>query len=205
MEEIGDPEKHSMGIFYNNVKVYVERMPGNGRVITAMRVYDAMNNRSATVNLLRFVLDEEQQEKRSICTRLVEMTGRTRQNTDYRLEKNASVTVSERKSDYCISALSGTQRQQAEKNTENRVTRKPAAFEDPMTVNDNSGKSLAAYWNGESKKPKAEEIAIYGNPHKKAGDNKNLEKGKKTPIIGVKKKAITGETAKKPYLGGEED
>lgn len=205
MEEIGDPEKYSMGVFYNNVRVLVERMPGNPRVITSMRVYDSINNKSATVDLLEPVLEENHEGKRSICARLVEMAGRTRQNSDYRLEKNAAVTVSERKSDYCMSTLSGPPRQ-SEKTTENVVTRKPDTFDKP--VNDDAGKSLAAYRDGES--PKAGEIANYGkgmiDARKKASDNKNLEnKGKKTPPIGTKKKAVTGEPAKKPYLGMVEE
>lgn len=108
MEEVGDAEKYSFGIFYNNMRVYVERMPGNPKIITSMQVYDALNNKSATVDLLDPILEENHEGKRSVCTRLVEMTGRTRQNTDYKLEKygNGAVTVSDRKGSYCMSQFS---------------------------------------------------------------------------------------------------
>ncbi len=108
MEEVGDAEKYSFGIFYNNMRVYVERMPGNPKIITSMQVYDALNNKSATVDLLEPILEENHEGKRSVCTRLVEMTGRTRQNTDYKLEKygNGAITVSDRKGSYCMSQFS---------------------------------------------------------------------------------------------------
>ncbi len=108
MEEVGDAEKYSFGIFYNNMRVYVERMPGNPKIITSMQVYDALNNKSATVDLLDPILEENHEGKRSVCTRLVEMTGRTRQNTDYKLEKygNGAITVSDRKGSYCMSQFS---------------------------------------------------------------------------------------------------
>lgn len=108
MEEVGDAEKYSFGIFYNNMRVYVERMPGNPKIITSMQVYDALNNKSATVDLLDPILEENHEGKRSVCTRLVEMAGRTRQNTDYKLEKygNGAITVSDRKGSYCMSQLS---------------------------------------------------------------------------------------------------
>lgn len=125
MEEMGDQEKYAMLIFYNNVQVQVERMPGNPRIITSMRVYDRINNKSATVDLLEPVLEENHEGKRSICTRLVEMAGRTRQNSDYRLEKNAAVTVSERKSSYCMSQLSQSQDGEIK---EDFLTRKPLSF-----------------------------------------------------------------------------
>lgn len=161
MEEVGDAEKYSFGIFYNNMRVYVERMPGNPKIITSMQVYDALNNKSATVDLLDPILEENHEGKRSVCTRLVEMAGRTRQNTDYKLEKygNGAITVSDRKGSYCMSQLSQASLGDNNRETEDFVSRK-SMISSKAALDAPSGGGLAAV--AEDGGPST--LSSYGSP-----------------------------------------
>lgn len=223
MEEIGDAEKYSFGIFYNNMRVFVERMPGNPKIITSMQVYDALNNKSATVDLLEPIFEENHEGKRSVCTRLMEMTGRTRQNTDYKLEKygNGAITVSDRKASYCISQLSQASLGGEEKDDciSRKSTASKATFDGPSglaAIGDDKGLSASSSSSSYvilSVERGGEEDANTAHDRE---ENKGVSivlsssygnKGKETPIIrhGAKKsKNVPVRTKKKVlYVSGK--
>ncbi len=209
MEELGDAEKYSFGIFYNNVRVMVERMPGNPRLITMMQVYDVVNNKSATVDLLEPLFEENHEGKRSVCTRLVEMAGRTRQNADYRIEKNGSATFSSRKENYCMSQFSNQQQSSGDVgNLEDLITKKSSAFkegfESPVPKMESGASSLL---------PSYSTPAAVITPEKDEGETDgemeapvvfSSYKGKEAPPAAKKPKNVPAKAKMKaslPYAG----
>lgn len=209
MEELGDAEKYSFGIFYNNVRVLVERMPGNPRLITMMQVYDTINNKSATVDLIEPVFDENHEGKRSICTRLVEMTGRTRQNTDYRLEKygNGAVTVSDRKASYCMSQLSQSA-QDGETDKVDVLTKKTtafkSAFDGPLGLGDDEALTSLSPPTASYAMPVEEKKVLDGGDGDSDGTKGKDEEEEGFVFTSYNKskggKAVTPKTSKKPPL-----